>query len=301
MINTFKNIYEPSGIIQLSDGQILIVEDDGLKPLSLMKSNDKKPYEHLKKFKGFKFPSIVINDLETITCDHQDHIYAMTSHSLNAKGKYNKNRNRLIHFTLKQQKLNSIKVIKNFREWILSSYPELKKSAKLKKVQKQGGLNIEGLAYDKKQQQLLVGLRSTLNKQKNAIIIPIDLNKQTFKKNKDFQGKAHKLITLDLDGAGIRDFTFVKHLNAFLILSGTSSSTDKKTAGLWLYKRGKKAIKLSIKGLKNLGTAEGITSIKLSNKDEGLMIVIDDGEEKHNKMGHYLFIPYDDLKIKKNN
>ena len=300
MINTFKNIYEPSGIIQLSDGQILIVEDDGLKPLSLLKLNDKKPYEHLKKVKGFNFPSIVINDLEAITCDHQDHIYAITSHSLNAKGKYNKKRNRLIHFTLKQQKLGIIKVIENFREWIISSYPELKKSAKLKKVQKQGGLNIEGLAYDKKQQQLLVGLRSPLNSQDKAIIIPIDLNKRTFK-NKSFNEQPHELITLDLDGAGIRDFTYVKHLRAFLILSGTSSSSHKKTAKLWLWKRSKKAVEVKIKGTEKLGTAEGITAVNLTNKGKGIIIVIDDGEEKDDKMGHYLFISYDSLKIKKNN
>ncbi len=294
MINTFKNIYEPSGIIQLSDGQILIVEDDGVKPLSLLKLKDKKPYDHLKKLKGFKFPSIVTNDLEAITCDHQDHIYAITSHSLNAKGKYNKNRNRLIHFTLKQQKLASIKVIENFREWMLSSYPELKRSSKYKKVQKQGGLNIEGLAHDKKQNLLLVGLRSPLNKHKKAIIIPIDLNKQTFK-NKSFTKQPHKLITLDLDGAGIRDFTFIKHLNAFLILSGTSASTDKKTAKLWIWKYGKKAVEVKVKGFKKLGTAEGITPVKLKNKKEGIIIVIDDGEEKDDKMGHYLFIPYEKL------
>ena len=300
MINTFKNIYEPSGIIQLSNGEILIVEDDGSKPLSLLKLNDKKPHKHLKRVKGFKFPSIVINDLEAITCDQQDHIYVITSHSLNAKGKYNKNRNRFIHFTLKQQQLGSIKVIKNFREWILSSYPKLKKSAKLKKVQKQGGLNIEGLAYDKKQQQLLVGLRSPLNKHNKAIIIPVDLNKQTFK-NKSFNDKPHKLITLDLDGAGIRDFTFVKHLNAFLILSGTSSSTHKKTAKLWIWKHGKKAVEVKIKATKKLGTAEGITAVKLINKEEGIMIVIDDGEVKNNKFGHYLFISYDKLKIEEYN
>ena len=93
----------------------------------------------------------------------------------------------------------------------------------------------------------------------------------------------------------------MKHLRAFLILSGTSSSSHKKTAKLWFWKRSKKAVEVKIKGTEKLGTAEGITAVNLTNKGKGIIIVIDDGEEKDDKMGHYLFISYDSLKIKKNN
>ncbi|MCU7958184.1 MAG: DUF3616 domain-containing protein [gamma proteobacterium symbiont of Bathyaustriella thionipta] len=216
--------------------------------------------------------------------------------SLNGKGKLNKKRNRLLRFTVKDQKVGDIKRIKNLRKWIITAYPTLKKSAKIKKVQKNGGLNIEGLAYDKKHQQLLIGLRSPLNKKGHSIIIPMTLTRKTFK-NKYFHGKPNELITLDLDGAGIRDFTYVPHLNAFLILSGTSSDS-KKTSNLWLWKRGKKATKIKIDGVKKLGRAEGITPVKLKNKDAGIMIVIDDGDQESGRPGHYLFISYEQLKFK---
>ena len=296
MLYEFINIYEPSGIAQLSNGQIVIVEDDGLKPVSLLKFNDSNPFEHLDKLNEFNFLPVEINDLEALTIDQHDHLYAITSHSLNRKGKLNKKRNRLVHFTLNDQAINEVTLLENLREWIIASYPELKKSTKIKNVQKNGGLNIEGLAYDKKKQQLLIGLRSPLNKQDQAIIIPITLTKQTFK-NKLFNDKPHKLITLDLNGAGIRDLTYVPYLNAFLILSGTSSA-NKKSAQLWLWKCGKDAVKIKIKGAKKLGTAEGITPVKLLNKDAGIMIVIDDGEQESAQPGHYLFVSYDQLKFK---
>ncbi|MCK5664853.1 MAG: DUF3616 domain-containing protein [Thiotrichaceae bacterium] len=296
MLNEFINIYEPSGIAQLSNGQIIIVEDDGLTPVSLLKFNDTNPLEHLEKVNKFNFLPIDVNDLEAVTIDQHDHLYAITSHSLNRKGKLKNERNRLVHFTINDQAVDEVSLIENLREWIIASYPELKKSTKIKNVQKDGGLNIEGLAYDKKKQQLLIGLRSPLNKQDQAIIIPITLTKQTFK-NKLFNDKPRELITLDLNGAGIRDFTYVPYLNAFLILSGTSSA-DKKSAQLWIWKRGKQAVKIKIKGAKKFGTAEGITPVKLLNKDAGIMIVIDDGEQKSAQPGHYLFISYDQLKFK---
>ena len=295
MINEFIDVYEPSGIVQLANGQVLIVEDDGFKPLSLLKLNDTNPYDYLEKVNEFNFSPLDVNDLEAISVDQNDRIYAITSHSLNRKGKLNVKRNRLISFVLRDQTIDDVRYIENLRDWMLQSYPELKKSSKIKKVQKSGGLNIEGIAYDKKYRQLLIGLRSPLTKQDQAIIMPMALSKKTFN-NKLFNDKPQELIYLDLDGAGIRDFTYVPKLNAFLILSGTSRSLMKKKAALWLWKRGKKAEKINIKGFKNLGTAEGICAIKLANKDGGIMIVIDDGEEKSAQSGHYVFISYDVLK-----
>lgn len=161
---------------------------------------------------------------------------------------------------------------------------------------KKGGLNIEGLAYDKEENQLLIGLRSPLNKNNYSIIIPVTLKKQSFN-NKLFNGKPDELITLDLQGAGIRDFTCVAHLNAFLILSGTSSGS-KKSAKLWLWKRGEEPVKVKIKGSKLLGNAEGITPVKLLNQDAGIMLVIDDGDREYGQPGHYLFVSYEQLKVK---
>jgi len=296
MLYEFSNIYEPSGIAQLSNGQIIIVEDDGLKPVSLLKFNESNPFDHLEKVNNFNFLPVEVNDLEALTIDQHDHLYAITSHSLNRKGKLNSKRNRLIHFTINDQTLDEVTLIENLREWIIASYPELKKSTKIKNVQKNGGLNIEGLAYDKKKKQLLIAFRSPLTKQDQAIIIPITLTKQTFK-NKLFNDKPLELIILDLNGAGIRDFTYVPYLNAFIILSG-SSSANKKSAKLWLWKRGKDAVKIKIKGAGKLGTAEGITPVKLLNKDAGIMIVIDDGEQESAQPGHYLFVSYDQLKFK---
>lgn len=311
-MNKFSNIYEPSGITQLDDGQFLIVEDDGENPLLLVKSQYRKSHIELFKVKGFKFRAFKVDDLEAITHDKKNQLYAISSHSLKENGKYNKNRGRLIQFSFNQQSVKNIRHIENLREWASCSYPQLKKSFKIKKVQKKGGFNIEALACDNKHKQLLIGLRSPLDKKNLAIIIPIALNKQTFK-NKQFSAKPLDLITLDLDGAGIRDFAFIKHLNAVVILSGTSLSKNKKKAALWLWKRGEKPVKIKAKGVDSLSRAEGICAAqllakkadkkadkslrKVVNNLQGLMIMIDDGDEQKKKVGHYLFIPYKHLKL----
>ena len=72
MINEFINIYEPSGIIQLSNGQVLIVEDDGTKPLSLLELNPNNPYDYMDVLNAFNLASIGVNDLEAIKLLNQD-------------------------------------------------------------------------------------------------------------------------------------------------------------------------------------------------------------------------------------
>ena len=99
--------------------------------------------EQLDKEDEFNFAAIEVDDLEALTTDQYDQIYAVTSHSRNAKGKLKKKRNRLLRFTLKGQDPGEITLIESLRQWIITSYPELKRSAKIRQVQKKGGLNIE--------------------------------------------------------------------------------------------------------------------------------------------------------------
>jgi len=297
MFNQFINIFEPSGIAQLENGQVLIVDDDGLKPISLLKFSKKEPFDHLEKISEYNFGSIEVDDLEALTVGKNQYIYAITSHSRNRKGKLKHKRNRLIRFKFKNGQLANPIALENLRDWIVYSYPQLRKASNIKKVQEDGGLNIEGLAYHNN--QLFIGLRSPLHQLENqskAMIIPVNLGDNIFK-NKLINNSPNPIITVDLDGAGIRDLSYIPELNGFLILSGNSVD-DKKPAKLWFWKQGIKPSKIKIKGTNHLGTAEGITSAKLRNGDAGILITSDDGNREKNIPGHYLFIPYSNLKFK---
>jgi len=298
MFNQFIDIFEPSGIAQLANKQLLVIDDDGLKPLSLVKLNKKEPHDHLEKLTSLNFGSIEIDDLEALTIDQNQFLYAITSHSRNRKGKLKNKRNKLIRFKVKNQQVVKPIALENLRDWIIDSYPELKKAAKIKKVQVDGGLNIEGLAYFN--HQLLIGLRSPLmeleNNRPHAMLIRLNLDAQLFK-NKLINSTPNPLIYLDLDGAGIRDLSYVPELNGFIILSGNSVD-DKKSAKLWFWNNNKPPQKIKIKGIGHLRTAEGITPTTLLNGEKGIMITSDDGDREKGRSGHYVFIPHKNLKFK---
>jgi len=296
MFNQFIDVYEPSAIIQLKSGRLLIADDDGNKPISLLQFSQEKPFSHLEKLSESNFGNIEVDDLEGLSIGENHLVYAITSHSLNRKGKIKSKRNRLIRFQLKDQKIINPVAVENLRDWIVASYPQLRKASKIKKVQLDGGLNIEGLAYDKKPRQLLIALRSPLNSQGHAIIIPLDLNPDIFK-NVLLNAKPKKTLSLDLAGAGVRDLSYIPYLKGFLVLSGTSSA-DKKSAQLWFWRRGENPKRLKIKGTRQLGNAEGIAPVQLPNGAQGIIIVSDDGDREKSRSGHYIFIPYSNLLFK---
>jgi len=121
-------------------------------------------------------------------------------------------------------------IISDFRGFLLSKIPELKGQGDLPSAQ--GGLNIEGLAWDKRQDRLIVGLRS-LNAAL-AVLIPLRLNnpKGQFTAE-NLALETPRIIQLPLGGQGIRDITYDTHLNSFLIISGAPEGVEKSEFKLW--------------------------------------------------------------------
>ncbi len=292
--------YEPSGLIQLTNGQLLVADDDGNKPFTLYGFNSFSPFDTLEKIKSFNLKPLLVDDLEALTIDSSDQIYAITSHSRDADGKVKKKRCRLLRLQLTGEKITEIFVIDELRTWLLNTYAIFKKSAKIKKVQKKEGFNIEGLAHDPNQEQLLIAFRSPLSKNNKAIIVPLDVSKKTFNRSL-LEKQKNKPIYLNLKGAGVRDLTYIPKLDGFLILSG-SVCDSKKSTQLWFWQRSslcqdKQLRRVKIKGIKKLGRAEGISPVRWNNQEEGILLVMDDGDKYTEKFGHYLFIAYKHLMI----
>ena len=86
---TFNMIYEPSTVIQLRDGNILIAEDEGdislfLSPLVNIKSVPGSEPVRLQQING------VLDDLEGSALGKGGEVYLITSHSTDKKGKRKK-------------------------------------------------------------------------------------------------------------------------------------------------------------------------------------------------------------------
>ena len=112
--------------------------------------------------------------------------------------------------------------MRGFRDWLISAYPQLAASARVRP--KDGGLNIEGIAWDKRRHALLFGLRTPAPGGK-PLILPV--------KVKDIAGpwttnnlEAQPPIRLSVepvgDEQGIRGLYNERDRDSFLVITGKS-------------------------------------------------------------------------------
>src|SRR6185369_10522264 len=146
-------MFEASSVVQVpgTDG-VLFVDDRKLDEILWMQVDESG------KQKGTTKPITLgasIADLEGITYGN-GYYYVCGSQSDPKDGE----QNAIARFTFDaaSQTAKGIEVVANFRGFLLSNLPELKGEGE--KNGKEGGLNIEGLAWDPKQNRLLLGLRS---------------------------------------------------------------------------------------------------------------------------------------------
>ncbi|MFN0112211.1 MAG: DUF3616 domain-containing protein, partial [Blastocatellia bacterium] len=89
-----------------------------------------------------------------------------------------------------------------------------------------------GLAWDRLQNRLIVGLRSVLGSQ--AILVPLRMNDARGAFNiENLLLETPRIIQLPLGGQGIRDITYDTHLKSFLIVSGAPEGSAKSEFKLW--------------------------------------------------------------------
>jgi len=136
----------------------------------------------------------------------------------------------------------------------------------------QGGLNIEGIAWDPINERLLLGLRSPqIGAQ--AVIIPLKLRDP----HGPFRTENLKLddvIVLPLEGQGVRDITYDQNLKDFLIISGAPETSPKTEFGLWLWngQNGQDGAPNKIMSLDGDMKPEGITSVKINNHNYAFIV-----------------------------
>lgn len=279
---------EPSGVVQLLDGRLLVVEDEKHTPLRLLSSKG-KPL-------ALSADSVLgkLADLEAVAMDNNGFIYAITSHSRTHDGKRSDAREKLVRFTIEGQTVHHVVEINTLRKEMGKLSHTLKAALKIRDVKQDSGFNIEGLSFDQHKRHLLIGLRSPVVKKK-AVVLVLKNPKTLFDKHErpDFKKSP---IYLDLDNGGIRSITFDPYLKGYLIVSRHEKKGKKFKLWWWSGQKSQAPRRVHINGKFDLSNAEGITSVR-GKGGRKLMIVFDVGNSSKRHKGCYAFIDYSQLKI----
>jgi len=285
----FYNVFEPSGATTLPDGKVLIVEDErsttALKLLEVKKDNSIVEIGNLylpKKIK--KVFKKEIEDLEAVT-SNGNKIYAITSFTEGKNSSKQQAREKFIMFNYEDGAIKKLYIYANLKNDLKESFPEIFKD----NIFMQDSINIEGLSFDKQNNQILLGFRAPLVNSK-AMIIAIKNPDDMFTNNA--KPEFSKPIYLNLDGMGIRDLTYDKEKNGYWIIAGSVNERNFNFQ-LWFWNRDKSIVS-KIKNHPNIGYGEGITLINRDSKRPALLIVEDNGK-RPNKSAHYVVIDRDSL------
>ncbi len=294
-----SGIYEPSGVHQLRDGRVLVVEDEPSHPFALLTFGSaggihsvqltpnrmfgkNGPYQQFRK----------LDDLEGVTVDSRGYVYAITSHSDASDGSYGKNRGKLVRFSISGEDIVEPVVVTGLRKKLFESFPELQHSGGGQ------GINIEGLALNAAQDRLLLGFRSPMDDQGNALVVVISDPDALFSQKNGFHFEPN-LIRLDLNGNAIRGMSYDPRLRGYLIVAGDSAKGSGKQNQLWFWsgEPDMPAKRAMVKGVNGMKNAEGVSPLQINGQSR-ILIVSDDGNRKSSKNAGFMLVDYGHLQLR---
>ncbi len=295
-ISEFENIYEPSAVEQLADGRLLLVEDEASRAINLLTIADdgsliEDAFTDLKLMRGF---GRRLKDLEGLSVDDNDYVYAITSHAKNKKGKRNPEREQLLRFKIKGNSVGDINYYTSLTN-ALQGASKVKAEIKMQTGQEPDfhKLNIEGLAYFREKKELLIGLRKpTANDL--SIIIPIRNPAELFeKKAAPLFGKP---ILLDLKGGGIRGLSYDANLGMFLVVNEIKKQDGNNYSQLWTWggKADETPQPIELPDIINMNNVEAIDSIMIHGEPY-LLLMSDEGDANKKRPAKYLILDYEQL------
>lgn len=286
-IRLFQGIYEPSAAVTLADNRLAIFEDEGEAVISLYKVVEDKKGPLLQRVK-VKFPELKVSDIEGATMIG-GRIMAVTSHSLTKKGERKKKREKLV--VLASKPPFSVKSVQEsglyepLRHYLKKNYSMGEKQL--------DGINIEGVAYDKKNDWLLLGLRTPTHREKAVVVAVSSPGELGVKKGAP--DLIEKQLLLDLGGAGVRAFSYDAVSKKYYLATEVENKKGKMRSRIFLWDGiGSQPVRMKAKGLKKLTNIEGITPLTFKGK-RMLLLVCDDGNRKKKEGASYALVELDSL------
>lgn len=153
-------------------------------------------------------------------------------------------------------------VIGNLRDLLLSRVPDLKGAGEMKG--NQGGLNIEGIAWDPDGKRLLLGLRSPIPNGQ-AMVVPVKMGDPGGAFSADnMRFEEAKPMLLALGGSGVRDIQYDNRLKSFLVISGAPENVEKGDFILWQWDGKSQPVQKSV--LDQKVKPEGITAASVGGQ-----------------------------------
>lgn len=295
-ISAFEDIYEPSAVQQLPDGRVLVVEDEASRAISVMSIaadgslvEDKAADARLTRSFGRK-----LSDLEGLSIDDSGNIYAITSHSSNKDGERRPDREQLLRFRVSGNKVGNIVSYTSLRDTLASS-PELKAAIEEKAGEEIdfNELNIEGLAFYREAQDLLIGLREPMAGDKSVILVitnPVELLEN------QAAPEFGEPTLLDLQGGGIRALSYDPVMQAFLIVNEIEGYDNNRYSQLWSW-GGNPDVPpepVALPDIINLNNVESIDSITIDGEAR-LLLMSDEGSKKKDRPAQYMMLEYGQL------
>lgn len=296
-IGEFDQIYEPSAVQQLPDGRILVVEDEASRAINVLTVTEDGSLTEdrasgIKLMRGF---GRALNDLEGLSIDDRDFIYATTSHSLTNEGTRNPEREQLLRFRIRGGTVGDIGSFTDLRAAMASSedLTGAIQDVTGEEPHLDDDLNIEGLAFYRQAGHLYLGLRSPVVHDQSLIIVI---------ENPDevFENGAPPLfgppILLDLQGGGIRALSYDPVLGSFLIVNEIEGYEGNRYSQLWLWTGDPASAPepIALPDIINLNNVESIDSVTVHGEPH-LLIMSDEGNEKKNEPARYMILDYGQL------
>ncbi|WP_456389091.1 DUF3616 domain-containing protein [Profundibacter sp.] len=274
-------LYEPSGLVQLPDGRILVVEDEKQTSLSVLHAGTGAQFSSNPLPLASKLDRLLglsnaprLDDLEAATLDTDGYVYVITSHSRTEAANRFKRREKLVRFRLDGSRIADISIIRSLHDQITELTGKLAKSGRRRSGKR--GLNIEGMAYDPADTRLLIGLRQPVI-DGQAVVLPLPDPERAFSNNPP-DTLLEAPIYLDLAGGGIRAMTYYPRLGGFLIISRKEKRGTAFKLWFWNPRDGQpRRVKLAPEI--DLQNAEGVSVVR-QNGAEQIMLVFDNGTRK---------------------
>jgi hypothetical protein len=178
-------------------------------------------------------------------------------------------------FDQRSKSISSVESISGLKKFLIDNVAELRQEGDRKS--KDGGLNIEGLAWDRGRNRLLLGLRSPLV-DGQALLIPLKMrDSQGAFSIDNLEVENSRAIRLRLGGFGIRSIEYDSRAKVFRIISGAAENQDATDFVLWTWNgdEGRPVLQETHKFEKSL-KPEGVARATVGNRDF-LIVVFDAG------------------------
>jgi hypothetical protein len=282
-------VYEPSAIQQLPDGRFLVVEDEKDHPFSLVTIAADGSVHSTPLLPPVDADDAVwkLDDLEALALDAAGHVYATTSHSRAGSGESKKARDKLVRFRVDGERMAAPSLVRELKPALVAAHPALAAAAAVRDVKAAGGLNIEGLEVTA-DGRLLLGFRSPLVDGR-AVVACVDNPDAMFDAGAP-PAIAPALVTLDLDGDGIRGMAWIPVLAGYLLISGPVARRPLPFRLWWWSGHAEdRPHCLRVGDRHGFEHAEGVTPAMVGGR-ACVVIVSDDGDRTAGQPAHYLLL-----------